>query len=127
MQNPLLYMELRGMLYDQTEARKTADEIRQEVFQLQHLVNKSAGCALSVQAEGQVFALVKENMCIKRTPTVFSLLGLQPYLRKPFEQSYQRVLQLAAQGYPFDDKRNGEFSMLLEKHLNPDSSQQMCL
>src|SRR5215475_882167 len=127
MQNPLLYMELRGMLNDQSEAQKTAVEIRQEVFQLQHLVNKAAGCALSVQAEGQVFALVKENMCIKRTPTVFSLLGLQPYLRKPFEQSYQRVLQLAAQGYPFDDKRNGEFSMLLEKHLNTDSSQQMCL
>jgi len=127
MQNPLLYMELRGMCYDSEESHKIANEIRSQVFILQHALNKIVGNELNVTSESEAIKLVSEVMYVKKTP--LGLIGLWPraYCRKSYldSGSFDRTLELCKQGFPFDDARNGELSMLLDKHLNTASSQQL--
>jgi len=127
MQNPLLYMELRGMRYDSEESHKIANQIRSQVFILQHALNKIVGCELNVTSESEAIKLVSEVMYVKKTPP--GLIGLWPraYCRKSYldSGSFDRALALCKQGFPFDDVRNGELSMLLDKHLNTASSTQL--
>lgn len=126
MQEPLLYMELRGLGYVQSDARRAAKEVRDKVSVLQHQINTVAGCALKVETREQFLNLVREVMCIKRTPpnaTVSDML-LQWY-RKPFYTALNDAIALADRGFPFDDAGNGEFSRLLECHMNSDSPPQM--
>jgi len=126
MQEPLLYMELRGMRYVQDDARRTAGDIRAKINLLQHQVNKVAGCALEVKTEQQFLGLVRDIMCIKKTPPNASVQEmLLSYYRKPFYEALNRAITIADAGFPFDDARNGEMSRLLQTHLNTDSSPQM--
>jgi uracil-DNA glycosylase family 4 len=126
MQEPLLYMELRGMRYVQDDARRTAADVRAKVSILQHQVNKVAGCALNIQTKEEWTNLIREVMCIKRTPPNASVQDmLLNYYRKPFYDALNQAITLADKGFPFDDARNGEFSRLLQQHLNTDSSPQM--
>lgn len=126
MQEPLLYMELRGMRYVQSDARRTAAEVRSKINLLQQQVNRVAGCALEIKTKQEWETLVREVMCIKRTPPTASVQDmLLSYYRKPFYDALNQAITLADQGFPFDDARNGEFSRLLQQHLNTDSSPQM--
>jgi uracil-DNA glycosylase family 4 len=126
MQEPLLYMELRGLGYVQHEARRTAAEVRAKVNVLQQQINKVAGCELKVETAEQFRTLVRDVMCYKKTPPNSSVSDmLLSYYRKPFYDALNKAITLADQGFPFDDARNGEFSRLLECHMNTDSPPQM--
>ena len=127
MQNPLLYMELRGMRYDSEESHKIANQIRSQVWTLQHALNKIVGCELNVTSESEAIKLVSEVMYVKKTPPALVPLWPRAYCRKSYldSGSFDRTLALCKQGFPFDDARNGELSMLLDKHLNTASSQQL--
>jgi uracil-DNA glycosylase family 4 len=124
MQDPLLYMEMRGMNYDQTKAKQTAQEIRAEVYLLQDQVNRAAGRGLSIQIPQQALDVVVQSICVKRAhPTSFE--DLRVYCKKPYEDVVERIIELCKGSYPFDAARNGELSSLLDLHLNTDSSVQM--
>lgn len=132
MQNPLLYMELRGMRYDSTESHEIATSIRSQVWTLQHALNKIVGCELNIQTEQEALKLIVDVMCVKKariigTSPTSALASLIVYSRKSYldSGSLHRALILCQQGYPFDDSRNGELSMLLGKHLNTASSSQL--
>jgi uracil-DNA glycosylase family 4 len=125
MQNPLLYMELRGLNYDQASSKQEAGRVNAEINVLQHSLNKAAGCALDIQNQEDAFSLMREVMFIKRTPTKILPQDYMTYVRKPFQDALIKALNLCALGFPFDDSRNGEFSRLLERHLNTDSPPQM--
>lgn len=126
MQEPLLYMELRGLRYVQDDAQRTAAAIRADVNILQQQVNKVAGCALNIQTKEEFTQLVREVMCVKKTPANANLSDmLLSYCRKPFYDALNQAMSLMETGFPFDDSRNGALSRLLERHLNTDSPLQM--
>lgn len=126
MQEPLLHMELRGLGYLQRDARLAAKEVRDKVSVLQHQINTVAGCALKIETRDQFLTLLREVMCIKRTPPTATVSDmLLQWFRKPFYTALNDAVALADRGFPFDDARNGEFSRLLERHLNTDSPTQM--
>ena len=124
MQNPLLYMELRGMKYDQTKAKQIAQEINAEVNLLQDKVNGAVGGALNIQIPQQALDIVVESICIKKAhPTSFE--DLRVFCRKPFEANVPRIIELCTGTYPFNSAANGELSRLIGKHFNTDSPLQM--
>lgn len=128
MQSPLLYMELRGMRYDSVESSKIASQIRNQVYLLQNALNKIAECAIFIQNEQDAINKISEVMCFKKVQGRISTLAqIEPYCRKSYldNGSLHRALELCKQGYPFSDVRNGELSMILEKHLNTASSSQL--
>jgi uracil-DNA glycosylase len=128
MQNPLLYMELRGINYDQQQAKHIADRIKGEVFLLQHELNKINGSALSITSPQDALPYMRDVFCIKKAGgLVFRPEDCIHYARKAFidNGAIQRAIQLCSQGYPFDAARNGEFSQLVGVALNTDSPKQL--
>ncbi len=127
MQDPLLYMELRGLNYDQEQAQKVAKEIKTEINLLQHKLNELVGCNTNITCENDAVTLMQEVFCVKRHGTIRKPSDCLNYARKPFVDNgaINRAIQLCTQGYPFNDSRNGEFSRLLECHFNTDSPPQL--
>jgi hypothetical protein len=82
-----------------------------------------------VETEAQAVALMRAAFCFVRSQAaVVTLNDILPYCKKKFldEGNAVKAVDLCRTGFPFDDSRNGEFSMHLELHLNTDSAPQMC-
>ncbi len=126
MQDVLLYMELRGMLYDIPKAAQEAKSIREEVYRLQHTLNRIANCPLAIQTEQQAIEYIKNIMCLKKArPGIFTLDQIPYNSLKAFQSQAIEAVELCKQGFPFDAIRNGHLSMLCETYLNTNSSQQL--
>lgn len=129
MQEPLLYMELRGLRYIQGDAGRAAEEVRSKVSVLQHSINISAGCQLEIKDAEEFRILVRDTMCIKKTPPNVTLQAMQleglGWCRKPYKEALVQAAMLHDRGYPFDAARNGALSRLLNVHMNSDSTDQM--
>jgi DNA polymerase I-like protein with 3'-5' exonuclease and polymerase domains len=124
MQDPLLYMELRGLKYDSDAARQEAAQITAEVNALQHVVNKAANKELKFQTARAAINFVADVICVKRRPEIDTINDLALYCRKPFESALPRIQNLLTL-VELSDAQNGELSRLLEVHLNTDSPPQM--
>lgn len=127
MEDPLLYMELRGIRYDAVKAAQRVQEVKAELFGLQHTLNKAVGKSLNITDLRQALTLMRSVFCFKRSAnSVTTLDAVLPNCKKAYIDAATRALQLCVGGFPFDDSRNGEFSMLLDLHLNTQSFQQLC-
>lgn len=129
MHDPLLYMELRGMRYDMESARRTATGIKQQVAELQHALNKMVGRGLEVTSIQQAVVLLREAFCLKRSvASVLTLETVVPFSKKAHldDGSASRAVAICNKTFPLSDADCGELSILLNQHLNTQSSPQMC-
>ncbi len=125
MQDPLLYMELRGLNYDSALARQEAARVNTEINSLQHSVNKVAGTALPTFATSlEELDYVSDIVCIKRRPRITRIVDLEPYCRSPYRPVLKQIEDLLTH-VQLTDAQNGELSRLLEVHMNTDSPPQM--
>jgi uracil-DNA glycosylase family 4 len=128
MQDPLLYMELRGINYDKQESSAAANKVRQEVWRLQHSLNKMVGLDLRIETPFDALKVLSEHMGFKRAQgSISNFSDLQQNCKKEFKDNGNlfRAFEMCKQGYPFDDARNGAFSMFCKRFLNTQSSDQM--
>lgn len=128
MHDPLLYMELRGMRYDMESARRTATDIKTQVAELQHALNKMVGCALEIKTQSEALVLLRETFCLKRSvASVLTLDSVVAFSKKQFldDGSASRAVALCNKTFPLSDADLGELSRLLNCHLNTQSSPQM--
>lgn len=129
MQNVILYMEMRGLRYDSEASKQTANEIRQQVYGLQHTLNKLAGQALSVQTKEEALRLCIQRFALKRSAGFIMNFGMLPMeSKKAFRDDntvYDASILCENATYPLSDSANGHLSMLLDSALNVASSDQM--
>jgi len=123
MQNPLLYMELRGLNYDQVESKQEAKRISAEVNQLQHALNKYTGKDIKSVSTGELLKLVADTICIRRRPEITRSADLELYCRASFRPVLGRIQELLST--QLTETTNGELTRLLSIHLNTDSPLQM--
>lgn len=125
MQDPLLYMELRGLNYDSTVAGQERARVNTEINTLQHNVNKVAGTSLpDFKTASEELNYVADIVCIKRRPTITRISDLEGFCRAPFKPVLHKIQDLLT-NVNLSDDQNGELSRLLEVHLNTDSPPQM--
>jgi hypothetical protein len=128
MQDPLLYMELRGINYDKQESSAAANKVREEVWRLQHSLNKMVGLDLRIETPFDALKVLSEHMGFKRAQgSISNFSDLEQNCKKEFKDNGNlfRAFEMCKQGYPFDDARNGAFSMFCKRFLNTQSSDQM--
>jgi DNA polymerase len=123
MQDPLLYMELRGLNYDQAGSRQEAKQVSAEINQLQHLLNKFVGQDIKCTTAKELLKLVSSVVCIKRRPDINRITDLEPYCRAPFRPVLGRIQELLST--QLTEENNGELTRLLDIQLNTDSPLQM--
>lgn len=120
---PLLYCELKGILYDKETAKRMYNDTQQEVYRRQHALDILAGCALSPAAD--YLQMIRERLCKKKCPA-YDLDALADYVLKPHAISIYRVIALAKIGEAMTPTELGELETLLKLHLNIDSNPQLC-
>ena len=126
MQEPLLYLELRGLNYDQTGSKQEAERVNIEVNALQHSLNKFVGRDLKCQTREELMETIVANICYKRRPKVVQITELESYCLAQYKPAFFRIMEiLLSATFPLSDSLNGELTRLLELHLNTDSSPQM--
>lgn len=125
LQDVVLYMEVRGMKYDLQEAKRLAALDRVEMYRLQHVLNNAAGCSVKINND-EDFLNACRPLCFKKMQGVlFHVDQLLPNALKASQPQLEQAIRLYKQGVPFDDSRNAEFSMLVGKGLNVESSAQL--
>lgn len=124
MQDPLLYLELRGLNYDTVAAKQEATRITEEVNTLQYTINKAAGVELKFNSAAEKLNYVADIICIKRRPKLSRICDLALYCRANFRPALKRIEDLLTK-VQLTDSENGELTRLLELHVNTDSSKQM--
>lgn len=106
LQNPLLYMELRGMAYDSTKALERRQLLQHKLYvaqaKLNHLTQHSFFPSTTILTKA------RSVMCYVRNPE-------QP--KKDYVEAYARIQTLLAQEYP-SLATMGEVDDLLETSLN---------
>jgi uracil-DNA glycosylase family 4 len=126
MQDPLLYMELRGLNYDQPGSKREAERVTAEVNSLQHSVNKVTGQEIKCDTASSLRELVASVICFKRRPKNLTRdSDLDLYCRAPFVPALNRIKEILSLPLPLSDSTNGELTRLLGVQLNTDSSPQM--
>lgn len=112
--NPLLNMELRGMLYDVEKAAKRRAGLRVRLFELQAKLNGLTGRYLQPKSTGELMFRAREQMLTKD--------GKRPY--KDEQQNWLQFNYLLRQRNP-TLATIGEIENLLGVSLNTDSADQM--
>ena len=130
LQNPILYMQLRGIKYDLDEALKIRAELLPTLWHKKHTFNIAAGRNFKGTRD-DLLRICREVLCRKKdAPYVFAFQQLPNAALKPKREAALRIAELAdagrLNGPIFDDVTLGELEYLLDIELNVDSPPQMC-
>jgi len=108
--NPMLYMELRGIRYNQALAKERLAQVEEQIYGLQYELDRISGCGLdpSLNREG-VAKLVQSVMCYKRDTT-------QP--KKEYVECYATHMALLKSGANFTDAQRGRLHIDLGIDMN---------
>lgn len=123
--SPILYMEVRGILFDLPNATRMAKATREKIYELQHLLNDFASCPLAIETE-QDFVDAVRPLCFKKMAAyIHKPEQLLFNSKKAHEAEVAQAMVVYSRGLPFTSAQNGELSMLVGTGLNVDSSKQM--
>lgn len=126
--NPLLWMELRGIRFNVTAAKKHADGLRRILWRRKHALNVIAGRDFKGN-EKQLLSLAINRLCKKKlAPFVVSFGQLPDTCLKDAYDGAVRLAYLSSNGRlsgRMSDETLGEIESILDLELNVKSPDQM--
>jgi uracil-DNA glycosylase family 4 len=125
---PLLYSELRGILFDKERSMARLDRTNAEINEVQHELNILAGINLTIHS---IFERAKEHCFVKdvKAGRVTKFSDLPNSAKKDFLADAMRLVTIitkaAREQRELTKSELGEISILLKCELNVDSNDQM--
>lgn len=112
MLNPLLYMELRGIRYNTSLAKRRLAETNSHIYRLQQDLDSLAGIVVPHDKQ-TLLAEARSIMCYKRNPS-------QP--KKSFDKDYYELLTWLLDPAPVTSEQLGHYRIATKQTMNIKSS-----